>query len=278
MTLRIWQVDAFTNRPLAGNPAAVVPLDTWLPDALMQAIALENNLSETAFLVHEPEGWRIRWFTPAMEVNLCGHATLASAHVYFTHLEPQTTSVTFASRSGPLVVTRDGARFALDFPAYDSHRVETTAAVVDALGVTPLETWLGVKLMALLPDEAAVRAVRPDFGRIAALEAFGVIVTAPGETSDIASRYFVPQAGGNEDPVTGAAHCQLVPWWARRRGRAAIFARQVSARGGELWCEERGERVTLAGEAVEYLSGTIRVRASGTQRIAAAGTLRRPRG
>jgi PhzF family phenazine biosynthesis protein len=259
MTFRMWQVDAFTNRPLTGNPAAVVPLEAWLPDDLMQRIARENNLSETAFLVHEPDGWRIRWFTPAIEVELCGHATLASAHVYFTHLEPAATSVTFASRSGPLTVARDGARFALDFPAYDSRRIETTREVVEAIGTTPLETWLGVKLMALLPDEKAVRAVRPDFGKVAALEAFGVIVTAPGATSDIASRYFVPQAGVDEDPVTGAAHCQLVPWWAKRLGRATLHARQVSARGGELWCEARRDRVTLAGETVEYLSGTIRI-------------------
>jgi PhzF family phenazine biosynthesis protein len=257
--LRLWQVDAFTNRPLAGNPAAVVPLDAWLPEALMQDIARENNLSETAFLVRESEGWRIRWFTPAIEVNLCGHATLASAHVYFHHLEPAATSVTFASRSGPLIVTRDGARFALDFPAYDSRPIDTPPEVVAALGVTPLETWLGVKLMALLPDEAAVRAVRPDFARVAALDAFGVIVTAPGDTSDIASRYFVPQAGVDEDPVTGAAHCQLVPWWAKRLGRTRLHARQVSARGGELWCEARQDRVTLAGETVEYLSGSIHV-------------------
>ena len=259
MNLRLWQVDAFTDRPLRGNPAAVVPLETWLPEALMQAIARENNLSETAFLVHEREGWRIRWFTPTIEVDLCGHATLASAHVYFTHLEPGATSVTFASRSGPLVVARDGARFALDFPAYDSRPIEPPALLVEALGVTPLETWLGVKLMALLPDEAAVRAVRPNFAKVAALEAFGLIVTAPGATSDIASRYFVPQAGVDEDPVTGAAHCQLVPWWARRLGRTTLHARQVSERGGEMWCVARKDRVTLSGAAVEYLSGTITV-------------------
>jgi predicted PhzF superfamily epimerase YddE/YHI9 len=176
-----------------------------------------------------------------------------------THLEPTAASVTFASLSGPLTVTRAGARYALDLPAYASARIETPTLLVDAIGVTPIETWLGVKLMALLPDEKAVRAVAPDFAKVAKLEAFGLIVTAPGETSDIASRYFVPQAGVDEDPVTGAAHCQLVPWWAQRLGRTTLHARQVSARGGELWCEARGDRVTLAGEAVEYLSGTIEV-------------------
>ncbi len=260
MNLRLWQVDAFTDRPLTGNPAAVVPLDAWLSDERMQAIARENNLSETAFLVREPEAWHIRWFTPSTEVNLCGHATLASGHVLFTHLEPAATRVVFASRSGPLVVTRaKSGRIALDLPAYDSRRIDTPRALVEAIGVEPLETWLGVKLMALLPDEAAVRAVRPDFARVAALEAFGVIVTAPGDSSDIASRYFVPQAGVDEDPVTGAAHCQLVPWWARRLGRSAIHARQVSARGGELWCEARGDRVSIAGYAVEVLAGTLTI-------------------
>jgi len=256
---RMWQVDAFTDRPLAGNPAAVLPLDAWLPGPLMLAIASENNLSETAFLVREPDGWRVRWFTPAIEVNLCGHATLASAHVVLTHLEPGAASVTFASRSGPLRVERDGARYAMDLPAYPSERIDTPPGLVDAIGVTPLETWLGVKLMALLEDESAVRAVRPDFGKVAALGAFGVIVTAPGDTSDIASRYFVPQAGVNEDPVTGAAHCQLAPWWAARLGRTALHARQVSARGGEMWCEARGDRVRIAGHAAEFLAGTIDV-------------------
>jgi len=255
----MWQVDAFTNRPLAGNPAAVVPLAGWLPDDLMLRIARENNLSETAFLVRGGAGWHIRWFTPAIEVKLCGHATLGAAHVCFTHLEPSATRLTFESLSGPLTVTREGARYALDLPAYASRRVETPAALAEAIGVAPVETWLGVKFMALLTDETAVRAVRPDFGKVAALEAFGVIVTALGDTSDIASRYFVPQAGVDEDPVTGAAHCQLVPWWAARLGRTRLHARQVSARGGEMWCEARGERVTLAGDAVEYLAGVIHV-------------------
>ncbi len=259
MKLRLWQVDAFTNRRFTGNPAAVVPLDEWLPDDVLKAIALENNLSETAFLVRESDGWRLRWFTPTIEVNLCGHATLASAHVLFTHLEPGADRVTFTTRSGPLHVTRVGSRIALDLPSYACERIDTPPELADALGATPLETWLGVKYLALFASEADVRALAPDFRKVAKLGAFGVIVTAPGDTSDVASRYFVPQAGVDEDPVTGAAHCQLVPWWAKRLGRTAIHARQVSRRGGELWCEARGERVTLAGEAVEYLSGTIEV-------------------
>lgn len=259
MKLPIWQVDAFTSRALAGNPAAVVPLETWLDDALMMAIAAENNLSETAFLVRELEGWRIRWFTPAIEVNLCGHATLASAHVLLNHLEPSLDSVTFASRSGPLTVTRQGEKLAMDLPAYPSRRVDTPALLTEALGAEPLETWLGVKMMALFARETDVLALTPDFAKVARIEAFGVIATAPGGTSDCASRYFVPQAGVPEDPVTGAAHCQLVPYWAQRLGRTNVHARQVSKRGGELWCEHRGDRVTLAGHAADYLHGTIEI-------------------
>lgn len=259
MKLNLWQVDAFTTTRLAGNPAAVVPLESWLPDELMLAIAAENNLSETAFLVHESHGWRVRWFTPAIEVDLCGHATLASAHVLMNHLEPGRDGVTFASRSGPLIVTRQGERLALDLPAYPSRPVETPALLVEALGAAPVETWLGVKMMALFEREEQVIALAPDFAKVARIEAFGVIATAPGASSDIASRYFVPQAGVNEDPVTGAAHCQLTPFWSQRLGRKKLHARQVSKRGGELWCEDRGERVTIAGHAVDYLTGTIEV-------------------
>jgi len=259
MKLDLWQVDAFTSRPLAGNPAAVVPLNAWLPDAVMQAIAAENNLSETAFLVREPAGWRIRWFTPATEVELCGHATLASGHVLLNDLEPELDAVTFASRSGPLTVTRQGDRLALDLPAYPSRRVDTPPLLVEALGAQPVETWLGVKMMALFEREEQVVALAPDFGKVARIEAFGVIATAPGERSDFASRYFVPQAGVNEDPVTGAAHCQLTPYWAKRLGKAQLFARQVSKRGGELWCEDRGARVTIAGHAAGYLRGKIEI-------------------
>lgn len=259
MKLRLWQVDAFTSRPLAGNPAAVVPLESWLPDDLMLRIAAENNLSETAFFVHEPDGWRIRWFTPAIEVELCGHATLASSHVLLRHLQPGLDGVTWASRSGPLAVTRRGERLAMDLPAYPCRRIDTPPLLVEALGAEPLETWLGVKMLAVFASESDVRALRPDFGKVARIGAFGVIATAPGDTSDCASRYFVPQAGVNEDPVTGAAHCQLVPWWAQRLGKRELFARQVSARGGELWCEARDGRVTLAGDAVDYLEGVITV-------------------
>ena len=259
MKLRLWQVDAFTNRRMSGNPAAVVPLEAWLPDETLLAIAAENNLSETAYLVNDGGAWRIRWFTPATEVPLCGHATLASAHVLFTHLAPGLASVTFASASGPLTVTRDGSRLVLDFPAYVPERVHTPRLRVYALGAEPLETWVGRKMMAVFATEADVRALAPDFRLVARIEAQGVIATAPGGDCDFVSRYFVPQMGIDEDPVTGSAHCLLTPYWANRLGRAKLHARQVSRRGGELWCESRGERVAIAGEAVDYLAGTIEV-------------------
>lgn len=260
--LRMWQVDAFTSRPFGGNPACVVPLERGLDDAVMQAIAAENNLSETAFVVPEGREYAIRWFTPAIEVELCGHATLASAHVVFRHLEPARERVTFSSRSGPLRASLELAsgRITLDFPEYDCRPAETTPELVAALrGARPVETWLGVKLMAVFASEADVRALAPDFALVAALPGFGLIATAPGDPCDFVSRYFVPQAGVNEDPVTGAAHCQLAPWWARRLGRAALTARQVSKRGGELWVEHVPPRVHIAGHATEYMHGTLQL-------------------
>lgn len=259
MKLDLWQVDAFTSTPLTGNPAAVVPLNAWLPDERLLAIAAENNLSETAFLVREREGWRIRWFTPAIEVDLCGHATLASAHVLLNHLEPELDSVSFASRSGTLTVTRQGRRLAMDLPTRPNRRVDTPPLLIEALGAEPLETWLGVEMMAVFEREEQVVGLAPDFGKVARIEAFGVIATAPGTRSDFVSRYFAPQAGINEDPVTGAAHCQLTPYWARRLGRPSLHAFQVSKRGGELWCEDRGDRVTVAGEAADYLRGKLEI-------------------
>ena len=257
MRLRLWQVDAFTSKLFAGNPAAVVPLDAWLPDDTLRAIAAENNLSETAFLVREPQGYRLRWFTPTLEVALCGHATLATSYVLFRHLEPSLERVVYQSRSGPLTVERDGDRLVLDFPEYRQEPIEPSSALVEALGMRPLETYLGIKLMAVLPDESAVRAAQPDIEKVRALPGFGLILTAPGDHSDLASRYFVPQAGVAEDPVTGAAHCQLAPYWAARLGRLTLHARQVSARGGELWLEHRAPRVRLAGYCVQYLEGTL---------------------
>jgi PhzF family phenazine biosynthesis protein len=255
----IYQVDAFTSRVFGGNPAAVCPLEAWLPDATLQAIAAENNLSETAFFVGRGGRYEIRWFTPAQEVDLCGHATLASAHVVLSRLAPGLQEVEFSSKSGPLRVTREGRLLALDFPTRAPARCPAPAGLAEALGRPPRETWASRDLLCLYEDEAAVRALRPDVDALGRLDAFAVIVTAPGDDVDFVSRFFAPKAGVPEDPVTGSAHCTLIPFWAERLGKRALTARQVSRRGGELRCELRGERVSIAGEAADYLEGTIDV-------------------
>jgi PhzF family phenazine biosynthesis protein len=258
MKLRMFQIDAFASRAFTGNPAAVVPLDRWLPDATMQAIAAENNLSETAFFVGEKGYFQIRWMTPTDEVDLCGHATLASAWVVFHEIENGRTEVHFGSKSGPLRVSGNGDRLALDFPSRPPEPAEgSSAAVGDALGARPRAVLASRDYLAVFGNEDEVRALEPDMAKVAALDRMAVIATAPGRDSDFVSRFFGPAVGVAEDPVTGSAHCTLVPYWSKRLGRASLFARQVSARGGELWCEDRGERVTIAGRCVKYLEGTI---------------------
>ena len=258
MQLPIFQVDAFTSRVFAGNPAAVCPLDAWLEDELMQSIATENNLSETAFLVPRDGGYRIRWFTPAVEVDLCGHATLAAAFVVKQFLDRDAGVIELESRSGPLGVRCEDERFVLDFPAWPGEPIEAPAKLIEALGASPVEVVDAPYWMAVLESEAQVRALRPEFARLAQL-AKAVIVTAPGDEVDFVSRFFAPTYGIDEDPVTGSAHCTLVPYWSRKLGRRELAARQVSARGGELRCVDRGERVDIAGEAALYLRGTIEV-------------------
>lgn len=259
MKIPIYQVDAFTSRVFSGNPAAVCPLEAWLPDPTLQAIAAENNLSETAYLVGRGGEYAIRWFTPATEVDLCGHATLASAHVVFSRLETGLAELHFSSRSGPLSVTRDGDLLSLDFPARPPAPCPAPAGLAEALGQPPRQVLAARDLMAVYDDEGVVRGLRPDMGRIAALDTFAVIVTAPGRDCDFVSRFFAPAKGVPEDPVTGSAHCALIPYWSRRLGKARLHARQVSARGGELYCELRGDRVAIAGRAAPYLEGTIEV-------------------
>jgi PhzF family phenazine biosynthesis protein len=260
MKLRLYQVDAFTGRVFAGNPAAVVPLDRWLPDETMQAIAAENNLSETAFFVGEKGYFHIRWMTPTDEVDLCGHATLASAWVVFNEIEKGRAEVHFRSKSGPLKVTAAGDTLALDFPSRPPEPADgSIAALADALGARPRAALASRDYLALFETEDEVRALKPDMAKVAALNRMAVIATAPGRDCDFVSRFFVPSMGIPEDPVTGSAHCTLVPYWSKRLGKASLFARQVSARGGELWCEDRGERVTIAGRCVKYLEGTIEV-------------------
>lgn len=256
MRLPLHQIDAFASCPFEGNPAAVMPLDAWLPDALMQAIAAENNLSETAFLVKEPSGWRIRWFTPVSEVDLCGHATLASAWLILHELEPESRRVAFQSRSGVLAVERDGEHLILDFPARPGRPApELMAQVAKALGIRPREVRLARDVMAVLEDEAAVRAVRPDFAAMEGLPGMGTLITAPGQAYDFVSRCFFPGDGVPEDPVTGSAHCTLIPYWAGRLGKTRLRAFQASPRGGELACELAGDRVRIGGRAVKVLEG-----------------------
>lgn len=260
MRLHLFQVDAFASRVFAGNPAAVVPLDAWLPDATLQAIATENNLSETAFFVGGKGDYHIRWMTPEDEVDLCGHATLASAWVVFNEIEKRRAEVRFRSQSGPLRVTAEGDRLALDFPSRPPEPMESSAsAVAAALGARPGAVLASRDYLALFETEDEVRALKPDMAKVAVLDRMAVIATAPGRDCDFVSRFFVPSLGIPEDPVTGSAHCTLVPYWSKRLGKASLFARQVSARGGELWCEDRGERVAIAGRCVKYLEGTIEV-------------------
>ena len=259
MRIPMWQVDAFTGAVFAGNPAAVCALERWLEPRLMQAIAAENNLSETAFFVRAAADFEIRWFTPVAEIDLCGHATLASAWVVLHRLEPARAEVTFHSQSGPLTVRRDGERLAMEFPSRPPTPCEPPAGLAEALGRAPRATLQSRDVMAVYEAEEEVRTLAPSFDRIRALGLHGVIVTAPGRECDFVSRFFAPLVGVPEDPVTGSAHCNLIPYWAGRLGKKALHARQVSARGGELFCEDRGATVIIAGRAVSYLEGTIEV-------------------
>ena len=260
-SLPYFVVDAFTARPFAGNPAAVVPLADWLPDPLLQQIAAEMALSETAFFVAEADGFRLRWLTPTVEVDLCGHATLATAHVISRLLEPGRAAMRFYTRSGALDVTGDGDALTLDFPAHAPERLDDAALaarVGDALGAAPVELWRSRNLLAVLADAAAVRGLAPDFRRVGALPTEGVIVTAPGDgAADFVSRYFTPQHGIDEDPVTGSAHCTLAPYWSARLGRPTLVAHQVSRRGGELRVTAAGERVRMTGNAVVMARGEL---------------------
>jgi len=258
-TLDIFQIDAFADAVFRGNPAAVCPLTEWLPEEVMQAIAAENNLSETAFFVPANNGYDLRWFTPALAVELCGHATLATAYLILTRLTPGDDAVEFETRSGRLTVTRDGDRFFLDFPAYRGEEVACPPYLSAGLGVVPRAVVAGPNYMAVLETEADVAGLRPDMAALEKLHPRGVIVTAPGEMCDFVSRYFGPSFGVPEDPVTGSAHCMLIPYWAKRLEKSSLDARQISARGGRLWCEDRGDRAGIGGTAVMYLEGRITV-------------------
>ncbi|MFQ5971627.1 MAG: PhzF family phenazine biosynthesis protein [Alphaproteobacteria bacterium] len=256
----MYQIDAFTNRVFGGNPAAVCPLEAWLPDGVLQSIAAENNLSETAFFVSSGGDFDLRWFTPTVEVDLCGHATLAAACLITRRLEPERSEVRFHTRAaGRLDVRDDDDLLIMDFPALPPAPATVPDALAQAFGGQSVEMFAAVKNMAVLADEAAVRDFAPDFEAIAGAGGDGLIVTAPGEDCDFVSRYFAPHAGIPEDPVTGSAHCTLAPYWAGRLGKNDLHARQVSKRGGEVRCRVRGDRVDIAGHAVEYMNGVIRV-------------------
>ena len=257
MRIPLHQIDAFTTEVFRGNPAAVCPLDHWLEDSVLQAIAAENNLAETAFLVPEGDGYRLRWFTPAVEVRLCGHATLASAHVIFHTLRPGAADVTFQSHSGPLRVTREGDLLTMDFPAWDASPCAPPDALVEGLRRAPAEVHRTRDLVAVYETEGAVRALRPDFERLREAEGLGIIATAPGESCDFVCRFFAPGAGIPEDPVTGSAQCTLAPFWSKRLGKSRLRSLQVSPRGGELFSEVRGDRVFISGRTVRYLEGFI---------------------
>lgn len=260
MKLALYQIDAFSDRVFGGNPAAIVPLAHWLDEAVMQAIAGENNLAETAFYVPEGDGFALRWFTPTCEVDLCGHATLAAAWLLFFERGYQGEVVNFTTRSGVLAVSRHADGLQMDFPVLSTEPCDPPDLLARGLGIPVEECYRGMDYMVVVADAAVVAGLAPDFPVLAKLDRRGVVVTAPGEDGvDFVSRFFAPGAGIDEDPVTGSAHCMLTPYWAKHLGRTRLSARQLSPRGGEIGCELRGERVVLAGRAALYLRGEIHV-------------------
>jgi len=259
MKHEIFQIDAFASKPFAGNPAAIVPLKSWLPDDVMLNIAIENNLAETAFFIPSEKGYDLRWFTPTIEMDLCGHATLATAYLIFEILGTKENVLRFQTRSGELTVEKKDGRFVLDFPSRPGLPAEAPEGLIEAIGAQPKEVLKSRDYMFVYESEADVLAIKPDFNALIKMGVHAVIVTAKGDSSDFVSRFFAPEVGVPEDPVTGSAHCTLIPYWAEKLGKNELFAKQVSWRGGELFCELRGDRVTMAGDAVLYMRGEIYV-------------------
>jgi len=259
MNIPIYQADAFTDKLFGGNPAAICPLNEWLPDETMQKIAIENNLAETAFFVKNETGYKLRWFTPEYEMDLCGHATLASAHILFTQLGYQADTIEFETvKAGTLIVKKDGDKYTMDFPSRPPIHIEPPVGLVDALGEKqPLEVLRSRDFFLVYESENDIRDISPDFFALSKMDTVGVIVTAPGKDVDFVSRFFAPGAGIPEDPVTGSAHCNLIPYWAEKLGKNKLHALQISSRKGELWCELKGDRVLMSGKAVTYLKGEI---------------------
>lgn len=260
MKLSIYQIDAFAERPFEGNPAAVVPLEEWLSAEVMQAIAEENNLAETAFFVPANEGFHIRWFTPNKEVKLCGHATLASAFVLFELLGYAQEAVTFDSLSGSLSVTKTEEILTLDFPSQKPDRCEAPDELVKGLGKTPLECYRGEDFVAVFDSEKEISRIQPNHSFLEQLDLRGVIVTARSSAHDFVARFFAPKYGIPEDPVTGSAYTQLTPYWSEKLGKTKLSAMQISPRGGRLTCELRGDRVFISGSAIKYMEGTIEIK------------------
>ena len=260
MKLQLFQADAFANSLFKGNPAAVVPLDKWLSDEILQQIAAENNLSETAFFIPEIDHYHIRWFTPNSEVALCGHATLATAHILFNQLNVQGESISLNSKSGMLIVRKTKDKLQLDFPADIVRPIEPNPLFTSALGIEALATFKGrTDYLLLFESEEMILQMKPDFPLLYQIGARGIMVTAKGNDVDFVSRFFAPGVGIDEDPVTGSAHNSLVPFWSSRLNKTEMTALQLSARGGQLWCTLSGDRVLIAGHAVTYLKGEIEI-------------------
>ena len=259
MKIPFYQVDAFSSKIFSGNSAAVCILESWLDTNVLQSIAEENNLSETAFLVPKSRGrYELRWFTPTIEVDLCGHATLASAFVIFSFVDTTLTSIDFETASGLLSVARSGPLLSMDFPSRRPEPAEKSPLIAQALGAEPLEVLKSRDLLVIFENESTVRNMKPDFDKLKQIrDAFAIIVTAKGEKSDFVSRFFAPNAGVSEDPVTGSAHCTLIPYWSERLGKNKLHAFQLSERGGELFCENVRDRVRISGHAVIYAKGEL---------------------
>jgi PhzF family phenazine biosynthesis protein len=255
--ITLYQIDAFTGHVFGGNPAAVCPLDKWLDDDLMQRIAEENNLSETAFFVPNGDIYELRWFTPKVEIELAGHPTLAAAYVIFNYCNHSSDPIRFITKSGELTVTKDGDLLKMNFPVLNTVRADENELLNRALGIRPSELYLSRDYLAVYSSQQDILKIDPDFGLLKKLDCLGVIVTAPGEEADFVSRCFAPAVGINEDPVTGSAHSTLIPYWSKRLMKNTLHAYQLSKRGGELFCKNLGQRVEIGGKAVPYLSGKI---------------------
>jgi len=259
MKISIFQVDAFTSELFCGNPAAVCPLESWIDDKILQSIAYENNLSETAFFVRESDGYRIRWFTPTCEVDLCGHATLASAYIIFNELDSTVSNIKFFSNSGELNVTKNSDLISLDFPSLPPKISQNPEKIYSAFNIKPIEVLEAEDYLLIYESQEQIESILPDLNVLRDIDLRGVIVSSKGNDCDFVSRFFAPKYGIDEDPVTGSAHCTLIPYWSEKLGKKKLHAKQLSKRGGELFCEMKNNRVRISGRAVKYLSGEIEI-------------------